>query len=33
MYTATVFEERATTHAQKIFQGKINIWNEMRTCE
>jgi hypothetical protein len=29
MYTATVFEKRATTHALKIFQGKVNIWNEM----
>jgi hypothetical protein len=29
MYTATVLEKRATTHASKIFQGKVNIWNEM----
>jgi hypothetical protein len=29
MYTATVFEKRATTHAYKIFQGKGKIWNEM----
>jgi uncharacterized OsmC-like protein len=27
--TATVFEKRATTHASKIFQGNVNIWNEM----
>jgi hypothetical protein len=35
MYTATVFEKKkkATTHAWKIFQGKVNIWNEMWTCE
>jgi hypothetical protein len=29
MYTATVIEKRATTHAWKIFQGKVHIWNEM----
>jgi hypothetical protein len=29
MYTATVFEKRATPHAGKIFEGKVNIWNEM----
>jgi hypothetical protein len=29
MCTAIVFEKRETTHAQKIFQGKVNIWNEM----
>jgi hypothetical protein len=28
MYTPTVFEKRATTHASKIFQGKVHIWNE-----
>jgi hypothetical protein len=33
MYTATVFEKRATTHAWKIFQGKVNIWNEVWTSE
>jgi hypothetical protein len=33
MYTATVFEKRVTTHAWKIFQGKVNIWNEKWTCE
>jgi hypothetical protein len=33
MYTATIFEKRATTHAWKISQGKVNIWNEMWTCE
>jgi hypothetical protein len=31
MYTATVFGKRARqpTHASKIFQGKVNMWNEM----
>jgi hypothetical protein len=29
MYTANVFEKRATTHAQKIFQGTVNIWNAL----
>jgi hypothetical protein len=30
MYTATVFEKKSkTTHTGKIFQGKVNIWNEM----
>jgi hypothetical protein len=33
MYTATVFEKRETTHAWKIFQRKVNIWNETWTCE
>jgi hypothetical protein len=27
-YTATVFEKNSkTTHASKILQGKVNIWN------
>jgi hypothetical protein len=29
MYTATVFEKTATTHALKLFQGKVKIWKEM----
>jgi hypothetical protein len=34
MYTATVFEkEQDPTHTWKIFQGEVNIWNEMWTCE
>jgi hypothetical protein len=34
MYTATVLEKKSkTTHAWKTFQGKVNIWNEMQTCE
>jgi hypothetical protein len=34
MYTATVFEKKSkTTHAWQLFQGKINIWNGLWTCE
>jgi hypothetical protein len=33
MCTATVFEKRGTTHAWKIFQGKVNIWNEKSVTE
>jgi hypothetical protein len=34
MYTATVFEKKSkTTHAWKIFQWKVNMWNEMWSCE
>jgi hypothetical protein len=29
MYTGTVFDKKAATDALKIFQGKVNIWNEM----
>jgi hypothetical protein len=36
MYTATCLGgglKSETTHAWKIFQGKVNIWNEMWTCK
>jgi hypothetical protein len=33
VYTATDFENRATTHTWNTSQGQLNIWNEMWICE
>jgi hypothetical protein len=33
VYSYRFWKESKTTHAWKIFQGKVNIWTEMWTCE
>jgi hypothetical protein len=32
-YSNCFWKKSMTTHAWHIFQGKVNIWNEMWTCE
>jgi hypothetical protein len=33
VYCNCFWKKSKTTHAWQIFQGKVNIWNEMWTCE